>query len=55
MAVAGEVSLGMFICLFYPILCPLYGNVTLVPQNFFTDEHGIDFDQYGILIKVKFR
>lgn len=54
MAVAGEVLLGM--CYISPqeffntFICS-----TILTRFLWLDEHGNDFDSYGILIKVKFR
>lgn len=54
MAVAGEVSLGI---IYYYLLefttCYLWFPVLI--YCFLSDEHDTDFDQFGILVKVKFR
>lgn len=58
MAVAGEVSLGIHYSSFnkiYFLRRLLAYSFDLMFLFFFSDEHDIDFDQFGILIKVKFR
>lgn len=58
MAVAGEVSLGIPNYLFvWASLIGRMGSYMLFYfiKSYFSDEHEMDFDKYGILIKVKFR
>lgn len=53
MAVAGEVSLGMYGSVSSPLF--VFDNTLIFVSKLLADEHGLDFDKYGILIKVKFR
>lgn len=57
MAVAGEVSLGIIVVpstkFIYEEVCLLIFDLMFL--FFSSDEHDIDFHQFGILIKVKFR
>lgn len=54
MAVAGEVLLGILLYFttraFNTFICS-----TILIRFLWLDEHGNDFDSFGILIKVKFR
>lgn len=54
MAVAGEVSLGIYD---WHLVIKLFvlSFLFILIFCFFSDEHDMDFDKYGILIKVKFR
>jgi len=55
MAVAGEVSLGMSNGKLKLILFGLLMLTSLPMFLHSSDEHDMNYDQFGILIKVKFR
>jgi len=55
MAVAGEVSLGISNDKLKLFLFGLPMRPSLPIFLHSSDEHDVDFDQFGILIKVKFR
>jgi hypothetical protein len=55
MAVAGEVSLGISNGKLKLILFGLLMLPSLPMFFHSSDEHDMDYDQFGILIKVKFR
>lgn len=58
MAVAGEVSLGNYYGSLITIYCIWFiikYHILIWWNVSFADEHDKDFDQFGILIKVKFR
>ena len=54
MAVAGEISLGIYLISFMISLF-VDQKLPLLIQCLFSDENDTDFDRFGILIKVKFR